>query len=155
MRKICLLLFILILLCYNITNSPICTNNYNEYEVSFEEINGSLKSNEKFEVLEAPKSLGQFKLTAYCNCRKCCEQWAGMGVTASGEPVKSNHTIAADINVLPFGTKVRIITEDSINDYVVEDVGGKIKGKHIDIYFDTHKEALQSGVSKGEVYIID
>lgn len=94
-------------------------------------------------------SLGDFKLTAYCNCSTCCGQWAG-GATASGAMPKSNHTIAADTSVIPFGTKVMI---NGVT-YVVEDTGSAIKGNKIDIYMSNHQDALNFGVQYAEVFII-
>ena len=38
--------------------------------------------------------------------------------------------------------------------YVAEDTGSAIKGNRIDIYFDTHQEALNFGVQYADVYII-
>lgn len=92
--------------------------------------------------------LGEYTLTAYCSCAKCCGKWSS-GKTASGVKAKSNHTIAVDPKVIKYGTKVVI---NGI-EYVAEDCGGGIKGKHIDIYFDTHSDALDFGRQKGKVYI--
>ena len=103
---------------------------------------------EKPELKEPEKiSLGEYTLTAYCPCEKCCGKTDG--ITASGAKAKANHTIAADISLLPFGTIVEI---DGI-EYTVEDIGGAVKGNHIDIFFDTHEEALQFGKQKAEVYL--
>lgn len=87
------------------------------------------------------KSLGKFKITAYCNCTKCCGKWAG-GPTASGVMPKAGRTIAVDPKVIPLGTKVLIGGKT----YVAEDTGGAIKGKRIDMYFASHSEALSWGV---------
>lgn len=86
-------------------------------------------------------SLGQFKITAYCSCSKCCGQWAG-GKTASGTTPTAGRTIATDPRVIPLGTKVII----DGHTYVAEDTGGAIKGQRIDIYFNSHSEALAWGV---------
>lgn len=91
-------------------------------------------------------SLGTYTLTAYCNCAKCCGK--AVGKTASGTIPKSKHTIAADTKLLPYGTVVFIKGQR----YVVEDCGSAVKGKHIDIFFDTHSEALRFGTKKAEVY---
>lgn len=90
-------------------------------------------------------SLGTYKITAYCGCAKCCGKTDG--ITASGTHVTAGRTIAAPPEI-PFGTKI------SINGhiYTVEDRGGAIKGKRIDIYFNTHEEALQWGVQYLEVF---
>ena len=87
------------------------------------------------------KSLGKFKITAYCNCTKCCGKWAG-GPTASGTMPKAGRTIAVDPKVIPLGTKVIIGGKT----YVAEDTGGAIKGKRIDMYFASHTDALAWGV---------
>ena len=103
---------------------------------------------EKPELKEPEKIyLGEYTLTAYCPCEKCCGKTDG--ITASGAKAKSNHTIAADISLLPFGT----IVEINGIEYTVEDIGGAVKGNHIDIFFDTHEEALQFGKQKAEVYL--
>lgn len=89
-----------------------------------------------------------FECTAYCPCSKCCGKWAN-GITASGATAMAGRTIAAS-KAYDFGTEIEI---DEIT-YVVEDRGGAIMGNKIDIYFDTHAEALQFGrqVVEGKVY---
>jgi 3D (Asp-Asp-Asp) domain-containing protein len=94
-------------------------------------------------------NLGEFRLTAYCNCKICCGKWAG-GATASGAMPVANHTIAVDTDIIPFGTKVII---NGIT-YVAEDTGSAIYGKRIDIYFDTHQEALNFGIQYADVYVV-
>lgn len=92
--------------------------------------------------------LGEFKITGYCSCEKCCGKTDG--ITASGKHVQANHTIAAPSN-FPFGTKLMI--DDKI--YIVEDRGGAIKDNKLDIYFNTHKEALDFGVQYKKVFKIN
>lgn len=99
--------------------------------------------------LSETDSLGQFKLTAYCPCSKCCGKWAG-GITSTGAMAKSNRTIAVDPSVIPYGSKVIINGQT----YVAEDCGGAIKGHRIDIYHDTHSEALDFVVQYAEVYLV-
>ena len=99
--------------------------------------------------LSETNSLGQFKLTAYCPCSKCCGNWAG-GITSTGVMAKANRTIAVDPSVIPYGSKVMINGEI----YVAEDCGGAIKGNRIDVYHDTHSEALDFGVQYAEVYLV-
>ena len=93
-------------------------------------------------------NLGEFTLTAYCSCSKCCGKWS-CGKTASGVKAKSNHTIAVDKKVIPLGSKVVI---NGI-EYTAEDTGGGVKGKHIDIFFDSHSDALDFGRQKATVYM--
>ena len=89
-----------------------------------------------------------FTATAYCACFKCCGKTDG--VTASGSIAKANHTIAVDTDVIPFDTVVEI---QGMGTYVAEDTGGAIKGNKIDIYFNTHQEALNFGKRKVKLFI--
>lgn len=92
--------------------------------------------------------LGIYTLTAYCSCEECCGK--SDGITASGVKARPNHTIAAP-SEFAFGTKLMI---NGI-EYTVEDRGGAIKDKRIDIYFDSHQEAINFGKQKNiDVYRI-
>ena len=66
------------------------------------------------------------------------------GRTASGKPV-SRGLIAADPSVLPLGTRVRVEAGSWSGDYLVADTGGAVKGRRIDIWTPTTREALQFG----------
>ena len=57
-------------------------------------------------------------------------------------------TVAADTNVLPFGT---ILLIDG-HEYIVEDRGSAIDGNEIDVYFESHQEALEHGVQYKEIF---
>lgn len=92
--------------------------------------------------------MGKFKLTAYCNCKECCGIWSN-GKTATGTIPKQGRTIAVDEDVIPYGSTV-IIGDDS---YIAEDCGGSVIGKHIDIYFDSHADALEFGVQYADVLL--
>jgi 3D (Asp-Asp-Asp) domain-containing protein len=106
-------------------------------------------------------SLGIFKITAYCPCEKCCGKWGknrptdenGQLIvnTASGELAVQGVTIAADTDVLPYGTSVMI----DGHEYIVQDKGVKVKGNQIDIYFKNHQDAVQFGVQYKEIFIIE
>lgn len=99
-------------------------------------------------LMSFPASAEQFKATAYCNCRKCCGKWAD-GKTASGTTPEQGRTIAVDRKVIPLGTHVLV---DGV-EYVAEDTG--VKGNRIDIFFDSHQEALNFGVKYVEVEIVE
>ena len=91
---------------------------------------------------------GVYKVTAYCACMQCCGKTNG--ITASGTKATANRTIAAP-STFKFGTKVVM---NGIT-YVVEDRGGAIQGNRIDIYMDTHAEALRWGVRYVELEVLN
>lgn len=90
--------------------------------------------------------LGEFKLTAYCTCGKCCGEWAD-GITYTGTEATPGRTIAVDPKVIQLGSTVVI----NGTEYIAEDIGGAIKGNRIDVLFPTHQEALQFGVQYADV----
>ena len=92
--------------------------------------------------------LGTFKLTAYCPCEKCCGEWAD-GITYTGTKATAGRTIAVDPDVIPLNSIVFIDGKS----YIAEDIGGAIDGNRIDIYFDTHQEALEFGIQSANVTI--
>lgn len=97
--------------------------------------------------------------TGYCKCQECCGwrrnllmqpvyaygpqegERKKVGVTASGTKAKPG-TIAADTSVFPFGTRMKV---PGYGWGTVEDRGGAIKGGKIDLFFKTHKQALEWG----------
>ena len=94
--------------------------------------------------------LGKYKLTAYCGCKSCSGKWGTR--TASGKKAKQGRTIAVDRKKIKLGTKVKINGKT----YVAEDVGGGVKGKHIDIFFKSHKQTMKFGKKTGvKVYKVN
>ena len=89
--------------------------------------------------------LGNFTLTAYCNCAQCCGT-AG-NLTASGTVPTAGRTVA--MAGVPFGTQLLI----NGNVYTVEDLGTPYG--HVDIYCDSHSEALSFGLQTAEVYRLE
>lgn len=87
-------------------------------------------------------------VSAYCPCVKCCGKTNA--ITASGTKATANHTIAAPSNY-KFGTKIEI---NGII-YTVEDRGGAITGNKIDIYFNSHSEALQFGRRQLQMRVVE
>ena len=77
--------------------------------------------------------------TGYCPCAKCCGK--NTGITASGAKAQAGVTVAMPSR-FKFGTKIEI---KGMGKYIVQDRGGAIKGNKIDIYFNTHQEALNFG----------
>jgi 3D (Asp-Asp-Asp) domain-containing protein len=66
------------------------------------------------------------------------------GRTASGLMV-SRGVIAADPRLLPLGSRVRLEVPGYHGEYLVADTGGMIKGKRIDIWIPTSREAMRFG----------
>ncbi|MDY4516321.1 MAG: NlpC/P60 family protein [Lachnospiraceae bacterium] len=92
------------------------------------------------------KYLGNFKLTSYCACPICCGVWSG-GPTASGAIPIEGRTVA--MAGVPFGTKLII---DGFQ-YTVEDRGTPYG--HVDIYKNSHQDALNFGVRYADVYLAE
>ncbi len=101
----------------------------------------------------------RLEVTGYCDCGECCgwrRNWLGrpviasgpnkgkpkqVGITASGERARKG-TIAADTSIFPFGTVMYV---PGYGYGVVEDRGGAIQGYKLDLYFSTHRQALEWG----------
>ena len=89
-----------------------------------------------------------FKVTAYCSCAKCCGKVTGR--TASGSHAVAGQTVAAS-GKFAFGTKLNINGQE----YTVEDRGGAIQGNRIDIYMNSHAEAVAWGVKYLPVQVVE
>lgn len=89
--------------------------------------------------------LGTYTLTAYCGCEACNGRNAG--ITAMGVEPSEGWTVAC--NSLPLGTQISI----NGNTYEVQDTGNMDDGT-IDIFMNSHDEALNFGVQSADVYVI-
>ncbi len=89
-----------------------------------------------------------YKITAYCPCSKCCGKTSGR--TASGTTATAGRTVAAS-SKFAFGTKLNI----GGHVYTVEDRGGAINGNKIDIFVNSHAEALAWGVRYLSVNVVN
>ncbi len=106
-----------------------------------------------------PPVVVEMKTTSYCHCRRCCSyRWflfipyqktgaftfrlKHVGITSSGTLARPG-TIAADPAFYPYGTIMHI---PGYGYGRVEDTGGAIKGRHIDLYRPHHRLARQWGV---------
>jgi len=84
----------------------------------------------------------RFRVTAYCPCPRCCGAWSD-GVTAGGHRIATGDRFVAAPAGIPFGT---VIDVPGYGRVPVLDRGGAIKAGRLDVYFDTHAEALAWGV---------
>ncbi|MGR3174531.1 MAG: 3D domain-containing protein [Candidatus Scalindua sp.] len=96
-----------------------------------------------------------FTATAYCSCKKCCNKdpsskW--YGITASGRKARWG-TVAVDRRLIALGSRLRIQGFPKTI-FRADDVGGAIKGKHIDVWFPSHRKALEFGRQKLVVELV-
>lgn len=95
-------------------------------------------------VAETPASEGvHFIATAY----------SLRGRTASGRYV-SQGIIAADPRILPLGSRVRLEAGAWSGEYLVADTGGAIRGRKIDIWTPTSREAMRFGRRKVKLTVL-
>lgn len=115
---------------------------------SVEEVQDDGAEDRKVETVQ--QSNGEsYVITAYCACVECCGKIDG--ITASGVKAVEGVTVAMDKRI-PFGTKIYI---DGVGERIVQDRGGAINGKRIDLFFSDHQSALNFGRQTREVCIIE
>lgn len=93
----------------------------------------------------------QFVATAYHNSDPGCTEW-----TATGTLCRVG-AIAVDPKVIPYGTRMYIVTNDGEYIYgiaVAEDCGGAIKGNRVDLYFDSVDECWTFGIRDCTIYFL-
>jgi 3D (Asp-Asp-Asp) domain-containing protein len=91
--------------------------------------------------------LGRFKLTAYSGP----QQGKARAITATGTSARAGRTVAVDPKVIPLGSRIYI---EGIGERIAEDVGGAIKGRHIDLYVPSVPEANRFGVQRRIVTVV-
>ena len=92
--------------------------------------------------------LGEYTLTAYCPCARCCGK--DDGITATGTLAAEGRTIAVDPRVIPYGSHVLLIFPDGTqHTYIAEDCGGN----RIDVFFSDHETARVFGVQSAMAYL--
>lgn len=75
----------------------------------------------------------------------------GSHPTKAGTLPVVGFTVAADPSVLPIGSLVHI---EDVGERMVHDVGGLVKGRHLDVFMDTCREANAWGHRKKLVRVL-
>lgn len=97
------------------------------------------------------KNTMQVKATAYTHTDPGCNM-----ITATGTTVRVG-TVAVDPKIIPYGTRMFIITNDGTYVYgiaVAEDCGSAIKQNRVDLYFPTDAECWQFGIRQATIYFL-
>lgn len=120
-----------------------------EEVIAEEEIDGS-EHDPDFEYV------GNFRITFYCGCEICNGEWTGQP-TALGTTPSAGRTVGTDWAMLPAGTVIYI---DGLGEYTVEDkvagwVADEWNGWIIDVYCNDHQEALDLGVMRKDVWVLE
>jgi 3D (Asp-Asp-Asp) domain-containing protein len=77
-------------------------------------------------------------------------------MTSVGSRPVSGTTIAADPRVLPMGSRVEVTGAGEYSGvYTVSDTGGNIKGHTVDIFVDSHEEAVEFGRKQVHVALLE
>ena len=119
------------------------------YDRHLNKIDNSVAEKKWAEEEKAKRYLGAFTVTAYCNCPICCGKWSG-SACKNGEYPQQGITVACDESVIPLNTYIEI---EGYGVRKCQDTGSKIINKRLDLYFDSHQEALKFGKKKLKVYL--
>jgi|SRR5713101_5416501 len=86
-----------------------------------------------------------FTITAYCT-----------GTTTAAGTRVTHGVVAADLNVLPLGTVIKLAgLDDRYNGiYRVMDTGPKVRGRRIDLYLDDCGKAVRFGRRSARVSVV-
>jgi 3D (Asp-Asp-Asp) domain-containing protein len=77
------------------------------------------------------------------------------GITASGEWTH-RHVVAADPDILPLGTRLKIKRAGRYSgEYVVADTGEKVQGRKLDLYMPNTSECKKFGKKRVKVKVIE
>lgn len=92
------------------------------------------------------KYIGVFEATAYDDSPQSQEKWVGQ--TATGVKPQVG-VIAVDPRIIPLGTKLYV---EGYGECIAGDTGGAIKGRRLDLFFNTRSEVKKYGRKNVKVY---
>jgi len=92
------------------------------------------------------------RVTAYCPCPKCCGRFSD-GITACGHKIADGDRFAASDKKFSIHTELIIPGYNNNRPVEVLDRGGAITGERLDVFFNTHDEALEWGVQYLDVKV--
>lgn len=118
-------------------------------------VNPSASNQSDIEVGHEPSGQWQtvrMRVTAYCACKKCCGKFAD-GITASGHKIRPGDTFAAADKRFSFGTEMVVPGYNNDKPIKVLDRGGAIRGNKLDVFFNSHQQALKWGVKYIDVRV--
>lgn len=96
------------------------------------------------------KRIMTMRATAYSDSSSSCGKWAGARTSIGLKPRQG--IIAVDPRVIPLKTRLYV---EGYGHGIAGDVGGAIKGKKIDLCFNTHQEAVRYGHKTVKVYVLE
>ena len=131
-------------------NANVLTNNSKQKEENVEYVKPENLIQEVENITPITTTLNT---SAYCPCEICCGKTDGR--TASGKMATAWHTVAAGKGY-PIGTIIYIpalVDKPNGGWFVVEDRGGAISNEKMDVFFNTHEEAIQFGRKSLDAYI--
>lgn len=147
----------------NVTRSRITTEPVNEIiavgtAMAKEAVSGELTIGDGVIITAEGDVLTYTKCVNVLATAYSCEDRGGYGITATGTRARVG-AIAVDPTVIPYGTRMFIVSSDGEYVYGVataEDCGHPdfICGYRIDLYMDTEYECIQFGARDCQVYIL-
>lgn len=99
---------------------------------------------------EAVSTQNSFTINASAYTASADECGNSKGITASGELVRANYTLACPPQYA-FGTQIEI---EGYGTFTCKDRGGAIKNNHFDIYMETKAEAFAFGRRMLTAYVV-
>jgi 3D (Asp-Asp-Asp) domain-containing protein len=96
-------------------------------------------------------------VTAYCPCKLCCGPDA-RGITSTGQDARDLSGCAVDPKLIPYGCRVYV---PAVGWRTADDTGSAMRDDgrrgvvHIDVRMRTHQEALQFGLRRAKIKILE